>query len=219
MTTFTEGRHAGEAILSEGNGDISRAALTIGASQTILACGLLGRTAVAAGVAVSQVFAGTGNGVLTIADPAVSSRVKDGDYTVVCVGEDADGGQFRVEDPNGKHIGDAVVGVAFNKEIKFTIADGATDFVLGDTFTITVAADAADFEHVAFDPTANDGSEVPVAMSIYPVTTGVGETKPVASIVRLATLNDAQIEWPDGITAAQKADAIQALEDRNIILR
>jgi hypothetical protein len=34
------------------------------------------------------------------------------------------------------------VAVAFNKEIKFTIADGATDFVVGDSFKVRVGIES-----------------------------------------------------------------------------
>jgi hypothetical protein len=56
-------------------------------------------------------------------------------------------------------------------------------------------------------------------MSIYPVVTGAGQTKKASAISRLATLNGNNIAWPDEITDAQKADAIQALAARNIIVR
>lgn len=219
MVVLTEKARAGEAILSEGAGNISRDNVIVAVSQTIAANGLLARLAVAASVVVTQSFAGTGNGVLTIADPAVNSKVKDGDYTVVCIEPAADGGTFDVRDPSGKSIGSAVVGVAFNKEVKFTIADGSTDFAAGDTFTLSVAADAGDYQYVAYDPAGTDGSEVPVAYSPYPVITAADATKAAAVLNRLCELNGNCIAWPDGISAAQKANAIQALAERNIIVR
>lgn len=219
MTTLNEGRHPGEAILSEAEFLRSRSEVTAAASQTIQPNGLLAKKAVAAGVVVTQAFAGTGNGVLTVASPAVSSKVKDGAYTATLVTAAANGGTFRVDDPNGKTIGNATVGQAFDKEIKFTIADGATDFALGDLFTITVAADAEDYQFVAFNPDGTDGSETPVAYSIYGVTTGVGETKKTAVIDTSAQLNGHCIAWPDAISDAKKADAIQALNAVGIKVR
>ncbi|RWK76926.1 MAG: head decoration protein, partial [Mesorhizobium sp.] len=44
-------------------------------------------------------------------------------------------------------------------------------------------------------------------------------TAAIAVIARDAEVNGHQIEWPAGITAAAKADAIQALEARGIIIR
>lgn len=216
---LTEGRHPGEAIMSEAEFNRSRSNVVVAAEQTIEANSLLAKKAVAAGIVVTQTFTGTGNGVLTLANPAVSSKVKDGVYTVSCVTAAADGGSFRVEDPNGKHIGNAAVGVAFDKEIKFTIADGSTDFTVGAVFLLTVAADDIDYQHVAYDPDGTDGSEIPVAYSIYAVATGAGETKKTAVIDSSAVLNGNCIAWPTGISSAKRADAEQALLALHIKVR
>jgi hypothetical protein len=206
MATLNEGRHPGEFIMSEAKGQRSREAVTIAASQTIEPNQVLAKKAVAAATSVATAFAGTGNGALTMATPAVSSKVKDGAYTAVCVTAAANGGTFRVEDPSGKFVGNATVGVAFDKEIKFTIADGATDFVVGDTFTITVAADAEDYQWVAFDQDGTDGSEIPAGIAIYGATTGVSETKKIAAIVRDAEANGNSVVWPSDIEAAEKVN-------------
>lgn len=219
MTVLTQAARPGEAIMSEGQRSFSRDNVTIAAEQTVLANALLGKKAVSAGVVVTTATEGTGNGAITMADPPISSKAKDGVYTAVCVTAASDAGTFRVEDPDGKHIGNATVGVAFDKEIKFTIADGSTDHALGKTFRITVALDAVDFVHVPFNHDGTDGSETPVAYSIYPVVTGVGETKKTAAIVRQAELNGNCIAWPTDIDAAEKADAIQALAAQGIIVR
>lgn len=221
MNTLTEARHAGEFIISEGPGRISRDAVTIGSSQTIAPGALLAKLATAADVVatVAAAAGNTGNGVLTMANPAVSPKVKDGVYTVVCVTAVADGGAFRVEDPNGKAIGNAIVGSAFDREVKFTISDGAADFIVGDTFTITIAADAEDFTWVAHDPTAVNGSETPSAVAIDGAVTGPGQTARVAAITRSAEVNGKVISWAAGITDAQKADAVQALAGTGIIVR
>lgn len=219
MTTLTEGRHPGEFILSEANFHRSRENATIAFSQTIIPGNVLARLAVTAGVTTGQAFSGTGNGVLTFANPAVSAKVKDGVYTAVCVTAAANGGTFRIEDPAGKFIGNAVVGSAFNKEIKFTIADGSTDFVVGDSFELTIAADSDDFQFVAFNPADTGGAEIPAAIAIYGATTPADATARIAIIRRDAEVKGPCIEWPAGITATQKADAIQALEDLGIIVR
>lgn len=219
MPVLTEKARAGEAIMSEGLGNISRDNVIVAASQTIDANALVAKVAVAASVSVTQTFVGAGNGVLTIANPAVSSKVKDGVYTAVCIDPASNAGTFEVRDPAGKVIGTATVGVAFNKEVKFTIADGSTDFVAGDTFSLTVAADAGDYQFVDYDPTGTDGSEIPAAYSPYEVTTASDITKAAVVLSRMCELNGNCIAWPSGITDAQKADAIQALAANNIIVR
>ncbi|ESW92663.1 head decoration protein [Mesorhizobium sp. C280B] len=221
VTVLTEGLHPGEAIMSEAHWHRSREAVKIAFSQTIVANSLIAKKAVVADiVATAAADAGNtaGGGALTLANPAVSSKVKDGVYNVICTEPATNAGTFEVFDPSGKSIGKATVGVAFTKEIKFTIAD-ATDFVAGDRFTVTVAADGVDYEWVAFDPTATDGAEIPGGYAIYPATTPADARIGIAAIVREAELNGNCIAWPAGITAGQKADATQELEKLQIILR
>jgi hypothetical protein len=219
MTVLTQAPQPGEAIMSEGNFHISRETVVVALSQTIVANSLLAALAIVAGVDVTQSYSGTGNGVLTPASPPVNSLVKDGVYRLICTTAAANAGTFQVEDPNGRVIGEATVGVLFNKEIKFTIADGATDFVVGDTFNFIVAANADDFQYVAYNPSATDGSQIPSAYSPYPVVTDGVNTKKASALVRHCELNINLIQWPAGITLAQKQDAIQALGTKSVILR
>ena len=89
----------------------------------------------------------------------------------------------------------------------------------GDEFYVDVAADGVDFQHVAFNPAGADGSEVPVAYSIYGTTTPADRTASLAAITRSAQLNGNCIAWPTGITTAQRANAEQALAKAGIIVR
>lgn len=95
------------------------------------------------GTAAAPVFAGTGNGAMTLdATTPVLSTAKNGAYVATCVTAAANGGTFRVEDPDGYVLGDVAVGGTFADDIKFVIADGSTDFIVGDKFTITVTTSA-----------------------------------------------------------------------------
>ena len=84
----------------------------------------------------------TGNGAMgaiTVAAPA-----KVGNYTLTIVEPGANVGTFIVLDPDGIQIGDGAVASAFSAGgLSFTLADGATDFVAGDSFTIAVAGNPA----------------------------------------------------------------------------
>lgn len=95
----------------------------------------------AANVTAAAVGGNTGNGTITkdATTPALAGA-KPGVYTAVCVAGATNGGTFVVYRPDGSIVGFAKVGVAFATEVKFTIADGATDFVPGDAFIITVPA-------------------------------------------------------------------------------
>ncbi len=92
--------------------------------------------------AVSAARAGnTGNGTMT-ANPTTAAGVKAGVYTLTCIEPAANAGRFRLEDPDGIEVGEPTVAVAFAGVLGFTIADGATDFLAGDAFDITVTASA-----------------------------------------------------------------------------
>ena len=86
----------------------------------------------------------TGDGAMTLDATPYGTGIVPGDYRVECVTAAADGGTFNVIDPLGSVIGQASVGVAYAGPIKFTIADGATDFAVGDGFTVTAAITGGD---------------------------------------------------------------------------
>lgn len=124
---------------------------------------VLGRTATAATVAAAVAAAGnTGDGVVTLGDPAFGGAVQEGTYRVVCVEPASNAGQFVVEGPDGKVRGKATVGVEYDGDIVFTIADGATDFAAGDSFTFAVSAISYKYKLAA--AAAVDGSAVPVGI-------------------------------------------------------
>jgi len=218
---FTEARHAGEFIITEGDGHFSRDSVLIGVSQTILPGTVLGAAPIVAGE-TSSVIVGTntGNGVLTLANPATSQAAVDGDYLLTCTAAAANAGTFSVQTPDGREIGPMTVGVAFNKEIKFTLADGATDFVVGDSFKIRVGVEApGDFTFVALNPAAVDGSQNAAGIAIYGVTNDGSTTTKIAAITRHAEVIGAALTWPAGITAAQQAEATLQLRKAGILIR
>lgn len=95
-----------------------------------------------AGTAVAAAVAGnTGNG--TCGAVTVSAGAKAGVYTLTILEPGSNVGAFVVEDPDGIPIGNGDVATAFSAGgLAFTLADGATDFVAGDQFTITVTLSA-----------------------------------------------------------------------------
>jgi hypothetical protein len=221
MQTFTEARHAGEFILSEEDGHLSRDNVLIGVSQTIVPGTILGAAPVVASE-TSSIIVGTntGNGVATLANPATSQAAVDGDYLLTCTAAAANAGTFSVQTPDGREIGPLTVAVAFNKEIKLTIADGSSDFVVGDSFKVRVGVESpGDFIYGALNPTATDGTQNAAAVAIYGATTDGSTTVQIAAITRIAELIGPTLTWPAGITAAQKAEATLQLRKQNIIIR
>lgn len=84
----------------------------------------------------------TGNGAMG-AITVDETVARAGVYTLTIIEPAANAGTFVVEGPDGVQVGDGAVAAAFNAGgLAFTLADGATDFVAGDSFKITVAGGA-----------------------------------------------------------------------------
>ncbi len=159
-----------------------------------------------------------GNGVLTLANPSSTSAAKPGRYTVTILTEKANGGEFEVEGPNGVIVGAGKVGTAFGKQVRFAIADGATDFQPGDQFILTVGIVPGenDGKVVAWDPTATDGSEIICGVCLKDCAAADGEDLPggVLYASRLAVLNATAIIWPEGLSAVDAARALTDIDQR-----
>lgn len=208
MPAFTEQPHAAEAVLSEAAAGYSRDTITILAgSGVVKACTVLGRIRTGAASSAAKSGGNTGNGTLTLdASTPVLAGAKAGVYAVRCIVAAANGGTFRVEDPDGQVIGDVPVGATFADDVKFVIADGTSDFIVGDGFDVTVAAGSG--KHKPSPVSAVDGSDAAVAMNLYEVDATSVDVK-VAAITRQAQLNanllsyDASVD--DGTKKAAKA--------------
>lgn len=214
MPELTEGMHAGEFIVSEANGSRSREVVTIGTGD-LVAGQVLGK--ITKGAAAGAAVAGnTGDGTIT-ETPTVAAGAKPGVYNLTCIEPASDAGEFIVEDPDGINIGVAVVGTEFSAGgLTFTIADGATDFVAGDAFTITVAEGSG--KYVAFNQDGTDGSEVAAAI-LYDNTDASTAERDAVAIVRDAEVNGNDLTWPSDIEAAEKTEAIAQLAAIGIIVR
>lgn len=223
MTIKTEARAPLAGLLSEASGQRSRASLLVAASMTILSMQVMGKVGVNEGAVTvgNPAFTGTGNGVLTKATPAYGAGVQEGTYNVVLVEAGADAGKFQVIRPDGTIDGMATVAVAYDGQVKFTIADGSTDFAAAAKFTlaVTIAAATDESQFKKLDLAATDGAEHAAAIALYPVTTGVSETAKIAGIVRDAEVIGDALAWPAGITADEKAAAIAELAAIGIIVR
>jgi hypothetical protein len=81
-----------------------------------------------------------------------------------------------------------------------------------------VARQSADGKLHALNPSANDGTESAVGILIEDVdATLIDKTGLI--LARHAVVADKYVVWPAGITAAQKAAAIEQLDVRGILLR
>jgi hypothetical protein len=202
MSTLTQSKVPLQFLLSEGNGQISRANITVLSGEGKLEAGrVLGRTATAATVAVAAKAGNTGNGVFTIdgTTPFLGSA-KPGRYVVECIEPGANVGTFQVTDPSGVVLGSHVVaGAAFANGIKFTIADGATDFVSGDAFFVDVSG--VSYKYRSTTLTNTDGSAVGVAVLGYAVDATSADQSAMA-IVRESEVKSGDLVYDSTVNSA-----------------
>jgi hypothetical protein len=99
------------------------------------------------------------------------------------------------------------------------IADGSTDFAIGDAFSITVGIEETDYQIAAYNPAGTDGSQRVAGILWEGVTTDGTNLGAGVVIVRAAEVRGVDLVFLAGITAVQKADAIRQLEKLGIIAR
>ncbi|MBR2819836.1 MAG: head decoration protein [Reyranella sp.] len=224
MTTLTEGRHAGGFIASEAESHRSRSVLTLVTGQVVKAgqvLGLVAGTAPASFTVVAAARPGnTGNGAITMANPATGAGVMAGTYLAVCTAVAANGGTFKVTAPDGSVVANATVGTPFSNVVKFTIADGATDFALGDSVAITVdmTADAVASDCAAFAPAAVDGTQIAAAIAFDNADATVGPV-PIVVMARDCQVVGDDLVWPAAIDPADQTAGIRQLAARGVIVR
>jgi hypothetical protein len=124
---------------------------------------VLGRVTLGAASSAAKAGGNTGGGALTLdATTPILASAKVGVYTARCIATNTNSGTFEVKDPDGRSLGQYIVGATFADQIKFVIADGTPDFALGDGFDITIAAGSNKFKKSV--ATAVDGSQNPNAI-------------------------------------------------------
>lgn len=199
--------------------DYSTEVATIASGEGVLEIGtVLGRVTTGAATSVAKSGGNTGNGTLTLdVSTPVLAGAKSGVYTVRCIAAAANSGTFRVEDPDGNVIGDVAVAATFSDDIKFVIADGASDFIVGDGFDITVAAGSSKWKAANAD--ALDGSQVARAILAEKID-ATSADKSAVIIARRATVSRLGLRWHANTnTTNERNAAIAQLADAGIITR
>lgn len=163
--------------------------LNFAAADTFVAGTILARRSVATAVTASAVT-GTGNGTVTLATVVGGTSVPiAGAYVLTVVDDTAThGATWKLVDPNGGLVTDGLVmtagaGLATVFEaggLQFSITDGSTDFVNGDTATLTVAADG---DLVPFTPSGAGGAQIPCAVLTYDAVKASSGDLPVRALI------------------------------------
>lgn len=130
---------------------------------------VLGRITLGAVSSAAKSGGNTGNGTLVVdATNPKRAGAKAGIYAVRVVELHAvHDYTFEVRDPDGFSLGNfrltgTGVSVTFDNDIKFALTDGATDFVVGDGFDVTIAAGTNKLRQSL--AASEDGSQVPWAI-------------------------------------------------------
>jgi hypothetical protein len=205
-----------DVVLSQANGNRARDTVTIASGQsTILYAGtVLGK--IMTGTASASAGSGNaGNG--TMGTITVSDGAKAGAYHLVIVEPIANAGTFELFDPCGAYVGKGNVGSAFTAGgLAFTLADGSTDFISGDAFTITVAVGSG--KYTALNLTDGHGAAHAAAVLFVQVDARASD-QAAEIIARSAEVDGTKLTWPAGITANQQAAAVAELAAFDIIVR
>lgn len=215
MSVYTEPGYLGDIILQEADKDASRDEVTVLSGQNLEIGTVLGKATIGA---LSETHAGnTGNGAMTIdATTPALANCQVGTYIARCITAAANGGTFEVFDPQGSSLGIVAVAGTFANQIKFVIADGAADFIVGDTFLVAVAAGTLKVKILT--PAALDGTQKAYGILTSAVDASAADVKG-AAIVRDAIAKDTGLVWPGGISAGDKAAALAVLEAQHITIR
>lgn len=160
MPILQQGKFNAEFLLHYDN-KYSLDVVTLDASAAALAAGtLLGQITANSATSAAKSGGNTGNG--SMGSITVGTGAKPGVYKLRVTKAATNAGDFQVIDPEGDVIGVGTVAVAFNNGgLAFTLADGATDFIVGDGFDITVTGTG---KYVAYNNAATNGSEVVAAI-------------------------------------------------------
>lgn len=209
----TEGNHAGEFIVSEESIDY-RNVLSVGVSGVIKAGTVLG-TKIQTPAAVVAGAANVGDGVMGAVVVSAAGGAMVGDYILTVTAESANAGTFVVKDPSGAVVGSpGTVAVEFvGGGLTFTLADGAEDFDIGDTFVITVSG-----EQLPVDLTASDGSQIASGVLFDNVDTTAAAVDAVV-INKDCVLNGQEIVLPTGITSAETNVLVKQLADIGVVVK
>lgn len=193
--------------LIAGEGQLLSRKVTIASGQTIVRGHVLGKISVGAATAAAKSGGNAVNtGALTLdATTPVLAGAQVGVYTARCIAAASNSGTFLVLDPLGRSLGQVAVGATFATQIKFVIADGTQDFIVGEGFDITVAAGSG--EYVISLAAATNGSQTPDLIASEATDASGGAKEHIAYFK--GDFNEAALTLGTGHTAASIREGLR----------
>lgn len=182
---------------------------------TLLGQVLDGTPAVTPGTPVSTVGGTVGNGA--VGAWTADAGVAEGAWKLKVTVTGATG-KYEVRRPDGSLDGIGTIGSAYNGGINGTLADGANDWLVGDEIPMAVAYATDAVEYVPHDPALTNGGQNVAAILFHPIDATSADVKTVATRRGPCTINGNMLTFKSGISANDKAAAIQALRDKGMIV-
>lgn len=218
MAVLLEPVHAGEFLAWEASAFL-RESITVLSGQNLNPGAVVGRVAFGVGRASVPAVVGTGNG--TMSNVFVGPEVERGNYVVTLITAIANGGVFSVVTPSGKRLADLTLTVGAggttlyrSRHLNFSIADGSTDFVPADAFTVVVGTTA---------PTVvGTGSGTVAALALGPdVQAGLYQLRCILAAANSGTF---ELLSPDGTSLGQRTipagagNAVTFADNRQLVV-
>lgn len=216
-TPLIENRHEGGYVVWDpSDGMLTREAIILLSGSGACLAGLVLGAQLTGGAATSAALdANTGNGAMGAI--TVSAAARPGDYRLIVVEPAANAGAFIVEGSDGIELGHGNVAAVFTAGgLSFTLADGATDFVAGDSFAITVTGVT---KYAPYDPTATAGLQYAAAILWSGSRDATSaDRRAVANVRGPMKVQAAELDWGVNVTTAQhKAAALAQLAKLGIL--
>lgn len=162
---------------------------------------------------------GTGNGVMgtiTVAENATPDT-----YTLRIVKAVANAGDFTITNSHGVVVSTGSVAVAHvGAGMSFTLADGATDFIVGDTIPIVVAG-TEKFKWVEAADVATLNDDVAVMIETDKDVPSLTAGDHTCAVLRIGTAGivGANLTYKDSLSDAQKAIVLAKFKAKKIFTR
>lgn len=180
----TDGNRFSSVVKFEQNPEraVCRDAITYNGTAITLQVGAVLGSFIASPVGTAGTTVGTGNGVMGAITMTSVAGLVLGTYNLRVTKTVSNAGDFELLDPNGKVVGLGQVAVAFSQAgFAFTLADGSTDFVVGDVIPIVVTGTK---KYKLVEATATDGTQV--ASAIF-IADSLGLSRPTLTVVSTDT--------------------------------
>ena len=226
MTTFTEGRHANEGLMSEAGFHRSRGKATIKRGSGIHKPGMvLGKTTTGPMPAAGAAGVPAPAAATITAAPTAAPGTKVGAHRFECIVGGAGAlSKWRHTDPDGVFVGVATAGTAYEGGglSALTITDAGTDPVAGEAFAVTVTSAAASLKYAPSPETETagiEGAETAVAIALYGADATTDDAE-ISIIERDAEWSVNTLSYDASVdTAGKKATKLAQLAARGIIAR